>query len=162
MFYKEKHGSMPRCNEGGRINVMCISADFSREYLEEWNNSLAKGTCLFDGYFLQLVIRERRYQKPNYEYILNALCMLRNICMDEYIYEIALPKIGFEDNPKGYMRLNWIKIRKIIRDVFQNTDIDILVYLGGDDEEEETVHRIDCKITSGPNSDDYIATVFEY
>ena len=44
------------------------------------------------------------------------------ICKDKEINKIAMPKIGC-----GLDRLNWDNVYEIIKDVFKDTDVEILI-----------------------------------
>lgn len=47
---------------------------------------------------------------------------MKALCQSENIYKIAMPIIGC-----GLDRLEWDKVSRIIKDVFQEEDIEILV-----------------------------------
>ena len=118
----------------------CISADFGmgkgivvefnnrfnmrnkllKKYpLNDWDN---KGYCLRCGRVFNLVTKEFYYNKPTYKTLENALCDMRD-CVTKYgISKIAMPKIGC-----GLDRLLWGKVRKIIENVFEDVDVEILV-----------------------------------
>ena len=48
--------------------------------------------------------------------------IMKALCQSENIYKIAMPIIGC-----GLDRLEWDKVSRIIKDVFQEEDIEILV-----------------------------------
>ena len=128
MLYKEIDGPITDI-EPDRYKAICISADFDRDYLDQWHEYRFNGDCLFDGEVIQLVIKEREYQKPTYVGIRESLYFLREICWQEEITKVALPLMGCGKNDNWVMKLNWSHIRGFVYEVFQNTDIDILVAL---------------------------------
>lgn len=72
---------------------------------------------------IHLVTKERYFHKPTYQTIYDALHDLKLQIINEGIpMKIAMPKIGC-----GLDRLEWSKVRKIIFDVFDSTDVEILV-----------------------------------
>lgn len=82
---------------------------------------LQNGCVLIDRVF-NLITKKRFYHKPTYESINHALDMMRLICEDNNINKIAMPLIGC-----GLDNLRWSEVSKIVQDVFQDTDIEILV-----------------------------------
>ncbi|WP_279146028.1 MULTISPECIES: macro domain-containing protein [Clostridium] len=119
--------------------VQCISADFAMgkgiavEFIKKFNTksklqSMWKGqkpnypqAILVDKVF-NLVTKAKYYEKPTYKTIEIAIQDMKGICTQKNIKYLAMPKIG-----SGLDRLSWPKIRKIIQDVFKDTDIEILV-----------------------------------
>lgn len=82
---------------------------------------LQNGCVLIDRVF-NLITKKRFYHKPTYESINHALNMMRLICEDNNINKIAMPLIGC-----GLDNLRWSEVSKIVKDVFQDTDVEILV-----------------------------------
>ena len=75
-------------------------------------------TCLRIDKVFNLITKENVGDKPTYEDLeisLNTMCMTG-------ITQIAMPKIGC-----GIDGLEWNKVEKIIRDVFEDTDVNITV-----------------------------------
>lgn len=66
-----------------------------------------------------LVTKDKCYHKPTLQTLKQALEKMREHCGD---CKIAMPKIGC-----GLDRLKWKDVEKVIRDVFADTDIEILV-----------------------------------
>ncbi len=75
-----------------------------------------------EGHVLNLITKERYFQKPTYQSMRLALEVMKRICGEEEIYKIAMPIIGC-----GLDKLSWDKVAKIINDLFMDTDIEILV-----------------------------------
>lgn len=97
-----------------------LKKQFSSLY--EWDNV---GECLCTcetGWRAEfnLITKERYFYKPTNKTLRQALCAMRNYCPPDA--KIAMPKIGC-----GLDRLKWNDVEKIIKDVFADTDIEILV-----------------------------------
>jgi len=69
-----------------------------------------------------LVTKPRYFHKPTYTTLTQSLMSLKDELKDHHIKRIAMPKIG-----SGLDRLDWELVEKIIKDVFSDTDIEILV-----------------------------------
>lgn len=125
--------------------VHCISADFALgagiakefnrrfntkqklfitypNFLKQYHNNNLSGYCLPTENILNLVTKERYYQKPSYASLTAALYYLHDFCIKNNIKKIAMPKIGC-----GLDKLNWEQVKNIIISIFKNTDIEILV-----------------------------------
>ena len=125
--------------------VHCISADFAlgaRIALkfnelgvsQQLERLYDKGQWVGSGYLLpvyigrgfpvfNLVTKERYWDKPTYETLRQSLEALQNHIQTHYANMIlAMPRIGC-----GLDRLDWHKVKAIIKDVFKNTDVKIVV-----------------------------------
>ena len=78
---------------------------------------------LVDNVF-NLVTKPRYFNKPTYDALKAALVDMRDQCFDLDIDKLAMPKIGC-----GLDRLDWDIVFQMIKDVFIDTDIDILICL---------------------------------
>lgn len=67
-----------------------------------------------------LVTKEKYWDKPTYYALKNALADMKGYCQAGD--KIAMPKIGC-----GLDRLNWQEVEQIIKEVFADTDVEILV-----------------------------------
>lgn len=76
---------------------------------------------LVDNVF-NLVTKEMYYQKPTYEMLGNCLLDMKNKVIQHDIHKIAIPKIGC-----GLDRLEWFAVEHIIKNVFANLDVEIVV-----------------------------------
>lgn len=120
----------------------CISADFAlgkgiakgfdqryavkdelRRIFANCNENLV-GHCIYVCGVLNLVTKQFYYNKPTYETLRSSLVSMRNLCLANHIRRVAMPCIGC-----GLDRLVWQLVVQIIRDVFQNTDVTITVYV---------------------------------
>jgi len=92
------------------------------DYLNEWVNSKYEGDCIMEGRVLNLITKERCFHKPTYQSLRTALAAMKTICQKETITKIAMPVIGC-----GLDKLSWDKVSEVIKEVFSDSDIEILV-----------------------------------
>ena len=92
------------------------------DYLQKYNAHRVGGDCILEGRVLNLVTKERYWMKPSIITMLLALKKMKEICLTNGIGKIAMPTIG-----AGLDRLQWDKVSEIIKDVFKDTDVEILV-----------------------------------
>lgn len=121
--------------------VHCISADFAlgkgiavefnkrfnlRNKLNDLNPNYLSGQfnpdCILIDRVFNLITKERYWHKPTYISMLNALIKLKQLCQDNQINKLAMPTIGC-----GLDKLNWNKVQYLIKSVFNDTKIDIIV-----------------------------------
>lgn len=76
---------------------------------------------LVDNVF-NLVTKQLCWHKPTYESVHDTLVQMRDMCESLFITKLAMPKIA-----SGLDRLDWDQVRYLIEDVFEETDIDILI-----------------------------------
>ena len=69
-----------------------------------------------------MITKERYWGKPTYESVTQALEKCKKICIEKNIKKIAMPTIAC-----GLDGLNWDKVSQIIKEVLNDTDIEILV-----------------------------------
>lgn len=121
----------------------CISGDYAlgagiaKQFVENYNMrfKLHKNYPIPDGEkfanvgqallvdnVFNLVTKARVFHKPTYESLYDALLDMRIQCVDLDISRLAVPLLGC-----GLDRLNWEQVKDIIEDVFNSTDIEILV-----------------------------------
>lgn len=91
-------------------------------YLSWWDNAENKGDCLPEGQVFNLITKRNYWLKPTYQTLTNALIKMKALCVNNDIYKIAMPIIGC-----GLDKLEWDKVSQIIKDIFADTDIEILV-----------------------------------
>ncbi len=144
MTYKEETRDLFTVPEEYYL-VHCISADFGMgkgiviefnkrfdmkrklqskypDYVNEWHHNNWCGDCILEGRILNLITKERYFHKPTYDSLKSALLVCWSECLHNDIKKIAMPVIGC-----GLDRLQWDKVSEIIKDVFKDTDIEILV-----------------------------------
>lgn len=125
--------------------VHCISADFAlgagiakqfNQYFDMKNKLINKyhnlaiedwdkgncGFCIKEDRVLNLITKRNYWLKPTYQTLQNALFSMKKIIIKNNIQKIVMPIIGC-----GLDRLEWGKVSKIIKDVFNDIDIEILV-----------------------------------
>lgn len=121
----------------------CISGDYSlgagiaKQFVENYNMrfKLHKNFPIPDGEkfanvgqallvdnVFNLVTKARVFHKPTYESLYDTLLDMRVQCENLDISRLAIPLLGC-----GLDRLNWEQVKDIIEDVFDSTDIEILV-----------------------------------
>lgn len=145
MIYREEHMDLFSISEDYYL-AHCISADFAMgkgiavEFNKRFNMRKKlkdefpdfindymhyykiKGECILIDNVLNLITKERYYQKPTYESLTQSLEMMKRVCKGNNIKKIAMPKIGC-----GLDRLKWDKVKEILFNIFKDTDIEILV-----------------------------------
>ncbi len=143
MIYKEEVRDLFSVSEDYYL-AHCISADFGMgkgivvefnkrfdmknklqtkypNFVNDYHHYKYGGMALIEGRVINLITKERYWEKPTYETLRNALNIAK-IRLPLECKKIAMPVIGC-----GLDRLEWSKVSDIIKDVFSDTDIEILV-----------------------------------
>ena len=95
---------------------------FDREVLKHPN-------CVLTGKVFNLITKSKSYHKPTYDSLIESLRIMKdsiynyNEDFNYNIKKIAMPKIGC-----GLDRLQWGRVREIIKEIFDDVDIEIRVY----------------------------------
>lgn len=144
MVYREEKQDLFTVDESYAL-AHCISADFALgagiavefnqrfnmkkklyekrpdcwKYMQSQNIS---GMCIVVDNVLNLVTKERYWHKPTYDSLECSLKSMRAACRHYEIHKVAMPTIGC-----GLDKLQWEKVSKLIREVFEFDDIEILV-----------------------------------
>lgn len=92
------------------------------DYVNEWHRCKSVGACILQDHVLNLVTKERYFHKPTYESMRNALLDMKFVCLCNNIQKVAMPIIGC-----GLDRLQWSKVSGLIKSVFDDMEIEILV-----------------------------------
>lgn len=144
MIYKEENCNLFSVSDDYYL-AHCISADFGMgkgivvefnkrfdmknnlqtcfgDYLEEFKKNKYESDCLMMGRVFNLITKERYWQKPTYKTMRGALEMMKELAIQNNVKKIAMPTIGC-----GLDRLQWNKVSEIIKEVFNDTNIEILV-----------------------------------
>ena len=117
----------------------CISADFAlgagiaktfdtvynmrfKLFREYDMYSYESGDALLIDNVFNLVTKPKCYHKPRYESIKEALEVMRDLMDELAVTKVAMPKIGC-----GLDRCEWSKVHDIICEVFNETDVEILI-----------------------------------
>lgn len=82
------------------------------------NNVNVGDAILIDNIF-NLITKGKYYGKPTYKTMRIALKTMNYQIMKNDIKYLAIPKIG-----AGLDRLSWAKVREIIKEIFDNVDIE--------------------------------------
>jgi len=69
-----------------------------------------------------LITKEHYYNKPTYDTLEQSLISMLFLIKSNNVKNIAMPKIGC-----GLDKLEWKKVRGIIKDVFMDEDVNIVV-----------------------------------
>ena len=143
MIYKEEVRDLFSVPEDYYL-AHCISADFGMgkgivveinkrfdmknklltkypNFVNDYHHYKYGGMALIEGRVINLITKERYWEKPTYETLRDALNIAK-IRLPLECKKIAMPVIGC-----GLDRLEWSKVSDIIKDVFSDTDIEILV-----------------------------------
>lgn len=80
------------------------------------------GKALLVDNVFNLVTKARCFHKPTYDTLYETLCDMRNHCIDLNITKLAMPTIGC-----GLDRLDWESVQDMIKDVFGDDDIRIII-----------------------------------
>ena len=143
MIYKEEVRDLFSVPEDYYL-AHCISADFGMgkgivvefnkrfdmknklqtkypNFINDYHHYKYGGMALIEGKVINLITKERYWEKPTYETLRDALNIAK-IRLPLDCKKIAMPVIGC-----GLDRLECSKVSDIIKDVFSDTDIEILV-----------------------------------
>lgn len=105
-----------------------IAVEFKKRFKLASLQEMAKqspleiGKCYKAGRALNLVTKSKYWHKPTYESLTQAVVSMRDVCLEEGITALAMPQIGC-----GLDKLQWGKVREIIKEVFEDTEVDIVV-----------------------------------
>lgn len=83
-----------------------------------------KRCILYGDRVANLITKERYFHLPDYSNLEQSLIELRQIIIKKRFTRIAMPTIGC-----GLDMLSWNKVRKIIQNIFNDLNIDIIVRL---------------------------------
>lgn len=104
-----------------RFDMKTILQSKYPNFINDYHHYKWGGMALIEGRVINLITKERYWHKPTYETMREALNIAR-IRLPEDCKKIAMPVIGC-----GLDKLQWNKVSEIIKEVFNNTDIEILV-----------------------------------
>lgn len=114
------------CISGDYILGKGIAVEFEKRYnLKDRLNRYGKNNhpdCIFINPVFNLVTKSKYWHKPTYESIRESLELMKEMIIDMGIKYLAMPTIGCVLD-----RLKWEKVKEIIKLVFYNVDIEILI-----------------------------------
>lgn len=148
MIYKEEVRDLFTVPQGYDL-AHCISADFNlgggiakqfcthfdmRERLLNYYGDGVKGAgfSLKISNVYNLVTKEKVSDRPTYKNLIDALTDMKENMVDTDAKKVAMPKIGC-----GLDGLDWGIVRAIIKEVFEDTDIEILICIKEEEKELE-------------------------
>lgn len=144
MTFTERNGDLFTAPQGYYL-AHCISGDFAlgagiaKKFDEIYNmrfklyrnypfldneKYVYVGKALLVDNVFNLVTKARCFHKPTYDSLYETLVDMRNQCESLYITKLAIPRIG-----AGLDKLDWEQVVEIIEDVFEDSDIEIVVYV---------------------------------
>lgn len=88
---------------------------------EKYSEDYVGNALLIDNVF-NLVTKRRSFHKPTYDDLRSSLEDMKDICNLNLITKLAMPLIGC-----GLDGLSWDRVSEMIKEVFEDTDIDILI-----------------------------------
>lgn len=102
-----------------------IATEFVKKYpyikrLRQTDNNI--GTCIKIKQVMNLITKGVSQGKPTYNSLIKSLIDCKRMCLEEDIKFLAMPKIGC-----GLDRLSWGTVSSMIKEIFDDTDIEILV-----------------------------------
>lgn len=144
MIYREESGNLFEVDEKYSL-VQCISLDCEmgegiavefnkrfkpmKNYLKTVirNNNLKHPITIAykvdeNVYIYNLITKKRFWNKPTYMSIEECIKQMSKFCRNSNIKYLAMPKIGC-----GLDRLAWGKVRELVKQYFEDMDIEILV-----------------------------------
>ncbi len=100
-----------------KFKIRSLLAKKSEAELKHPTCIKTEGTRVFN-----LITKERYWNIPTYENLEEALIQMKNQIVKEKITKLAMPKIA-----SGLDKKKWEKVREIIKKVFKDTDVEIMV-----------------------------------
>jgi O-acetyl-ADP-ribose deacetylase (regulator of RNase III) len=80
------------------------------------------GVCIPVGNVYNLITKTKHWHKPTYDSFRDALEDMRDTAEFDGVTQIGMPRIGC-----GLDRLDWDVVKDIIQEVFEDTDMHIIV-----------------------------------
>ena len=143
MVYREEKRDLLTVPQGYMI-AHCISADFAlgagvakqidaafnmREMLNlmwgkisDMDGKWTSPCCLPCANVFNLVTKDKYFHKPTLNSLEISLREMKDYAVEMGVKKIAMPQIGC-----GLDRLNWSDVAVLIKEIFEDTDIEILV-----------------------------------
>lgn len=136
MMLNEKKGNLFELDNNKYYFAHCISADYAlgagiavefqrRFHLKEQLKRIGKGEypqLIIINQVLNLVTKKKYWHKPTYETITKCIKDMRDFCKQVDVKYLAIPKLGC-----GLDKLQWGKVKEIIKEEFKDLDIEIEV-----------------------------------
>lgn len=157
MLYKEKNGDLFDAPQGYCL-AHCIAGDFGmgagiatqfNERFDMKNRLISQfkrvdsPSCIQIDNVFNLITKDVSYLKPTYDSLLQSLIKMKEIMIEHQNKKLAIPQIGC-----GLDGLKWDIVRAIIKDVFQDTDIEIVVYIYKEEDEDNVEENYTTQIST--------------
>ena len=92
-------------------------------YLTVWDDGFSECIeCVLEDKVFNLITKRNYWNKPTYNTLENSLIAMKCLAGNLGITKIAMPLIGC-----GLDKLEWTKVSDVIKEVFEDMDIEILV-----------------------------------
>ena len=99
-----------------------FAGDVTHAWDKNGENGEPQGVCFKVDRVLNLITKRNYWMKPTYKTFKEAIISMKEIVSDYHINKIAMPIIGC-----GLDKLEWSKVSEIIKNVFNDMDIEILI-----------------------------------
>ena len=135
MTFTEIHGNLfDRKLEENEYYVHCISRDYAcgagiaKEFNKRYDltrrlKELPRTKAIIIDDVFNLVTKWNYWEKPTYASLEDSLVAMKECCSVLQVETLVMPRIGC-----GLDKLKWGKVKKMIKEVFEDTDIAIEVY----------------------------------
>jgi O-acetyl-ADP-ribose deacetylase (regulator of RNase III) len=121
--YKLAHCISSDCAMGAGIAVEFQKRFRIKSYLLSLPDEQIKHpTSVYVNRCFNLITKKYYYNKPTLESLTQSVIIMKNQAELLDIKKIAMPRIGC-----GLDRLKWVEVKEMIKEVFKDTDIEILV-----------------------------------
>lgn len=144
MQYKELNQNLFECDKNKYLYAHCISLDLALgagiakqiNYNYQMKNKLQSfkkenpsyfesfsyGFCIVVDGIANLITKNRYFEKPTIKTLEDSLISLKKYIVKHNIHYLAMPKIGC-----GLDRLNWEDVSILIKEIFNDLDIEIII-----------------------------------
>lgn len=128
LFSVDKSYHLAHCISSDAKMGAGIAVEFRKKFnLGEFRKKAEKnpyeiGTCEKVDRVLNLITKKVYWGKPTYKTFTLAIKDMKKVMLENNIKKVAMPQIG-----AGLDKLSWGKNREIIKKIFEDTDIEILV-----------------------------------
>ena len=119
--YQLAHCISSDCSMGSGI-ALGFQKHFPTLKHETMQQNLRHPRVVQVGRVFNLVTKPGATDKPGYGALLKCLYLMHDVCIEQDITKLAIPRIGCDHDG-----LNWRRVKSLIIDVFQDTHIEIVV-----------------------------------
>lgn len=132
IFDLPPHYTLAHCISSDAVMGAGIAVEFASRYsnLRYTLQSMSLGICEVVGYYeslnsqkvLNLVTKRYSDDKPRRGVFNQTIVNMKDICLEHDIKYLGVPRLG-----SGLDKLSWNKSREWIKEVFEDTDVEIVV-----------------------------------